>query len=380
MATSLSYTFQNIPVDQVIRDAYAQCGVNPALISGWQYGNANQSLNFLLTSWISKCGLNLFTVEQNMIEIVPNQRQYALPLNTSKILECVFSNANQIVVAGSEYSSIIPNPAYPPNPPDPLVPPFIVSGDPSTIFLASPNNTITCTQTNANGYVQCVFPTPQPIQYIGILTAVTGPYQLSFQCSFIDDNPEPLPADLIQVLNVPAMTYYANQVQWFALPYTETAPLWRIQEVGGNTLDLSQVLLEIPYFTQPMARVGRDSYTFYPANGNTQGPSTAYYMNRAGQPTLNVYTNPNAQYQFFVYNCVRSIQDVGAPTNSFDMTPRFLEAATTGLAARLARMIAPQLQPALQTLADQLFKEAAGEDVENVDLQLSMDSAGYRAS
>lgn len=349
MGTSLSYDFQFTNADKLIRDAFTKVGVNPSVISGLQYSTARNGLDFLFSSWMSKRGLNLFTIEQDMISIIPGQSTYALPSNTSKILECVYLSAQQQV-----FSTNIPT-SYP-------------NGSAANIFLASPATlSNACTQTTANGYVQCVFQTANPIQYIGILTTVTSTYQLSFQCSFVNT---PVPADIITILNTPAMTYYAGQMQWFALPYTETAVTWRIQEIGGNTLNLRQVLLSVQQNSQKLDRVGRDEFIFNPATPET-GTVAVYYVNRNSQPTLSLWNLPDKTWQYLLYNRVRSIQDAGY-TNSFDMTPRFLEALAGGLAARLARDWAPERATDLQTRADQLFKEASTEDVENVNIQMSL--------
>lgn len=361
--TSLSYAFANVDVDSIVRDAFAQCGMNNSLISGWQYKMANDSLNFLLTSWLSKRGLNLFTVEQNMLEIIQGQRLYPLPANTSKILECVFANANQIILPGSTYtaSSI---------------------GTPS-VFTATPSSFKATTDLkNPNAYMACYFPAnqPQPIQYVGIVVPSVSDYQLSVDCTFSSQSLVGNDPAWMTVYSLPRQTYYAGQTQWVALPFTHNACGWRIKnETPGDPLTLLQVLLDIPYNSLKMSRVGRDTYTFFPTNSQ-QGPSTTYYVNRAGQPTLDVWTTPDSQWQFFVYNRVRSIQDAGDYTNSLDMTPRFLEAAATGLAARLARLYAVDKAANLQTLADQLFLEVAKEDTENVDIQMSIDSQGYYGS
>lgn len=374
MGTSLSYNFANVDVNRVIRDAYAQCGINAALISGWQYRMANESLNFLMTSWLSKRGLNLFTVEQNMLEIIQGQRLYPLPTNTSKILECVFANANQIVIPGSSYLT------YGLSSDSQSVQ---VSGNAESVFTTTPSP---CTQTLPNGSIQCNFPVnqPQPIQYIGVQTNTTQSYTLSIQCS-IPVLPIPgAPAGIADLnwqtlLQIPTQTYYKGLTKWFPLSYSPTACSWRIQETNGAILDIAQIQLDIPYKSLQMSAVGRDIYTFFPTNSQ-QGPSTTYYVNRAGQPTLDVWTTPDSQWQFFVYNRVRSIQDAGDYTNSLDMTPRFLEAATTGLAARLARLYALDKSANLQALADQLFLEAAKEDTENVNMQMSIDQNGYYGS
>lgn len=360
--TSLTYNFANIDVDKIIQDAFGQCGKIGALISGWHYTMANQSLDFILTSWLSKKGLNLFTVEQDIIQIIPGQYKYPLPLNTSKILECTLAKANQIVDPNSVYTAS-------------------KGGDALKIFTATPNNSCFA---GTNGWVRCTFPSPQPIQYIGLLVSSdiddVSTLQLDIQCSFTYI-PTPQEEAWITVLSVPKQIYYPYQTQWFSLPFTQNARSWRVIERGGEELNLFQVLLDVPYQSTKMNRVGRDMYTFNPVNSNTGVPSTCY-MERSTQPTLSVWQTPSTEtpWQFFVYNRVRSIQDAGDYTNSLDVTPRFLEAVTTGLAARLSRIYAPDKTQALSAFADELFLQAAREDTENVDMQLAINQQGYTGS
>ncbi len=66
------------------------------------------------------------------------------------------------------------------------------------------------------------------------------------------------------------------------------------------------------------------------------------------------------------------IEDVGPTIDPLDINPRFTEAASAGLAARLARLYSPEKIEVLQTLYEQLYQEAAGEDSEQVPLNISL--------
>lgn len=382
MPTSLTYDFADITADRVIVDAFAQIGRSSALISGWQYKMARESLNFVLSSWLSKKGLNLFTVEQDMIQIIPGQYTYALPKNTSKILECVLAKANLVNISGQ-------------------VPGCSANGDPETVFTNATPRVVCDASTGidpgAMPYISINYPIPQPIQYVGISVPSINPFlnppnptplgplrlKLDIQSSTLTSVPiadAPSSETWITNLSIPEQEYYSNQTYWFSLPFTQSANNWRIIETGGNPLYIQQIQMDIPFQSQKMSRIGRDSYVYNPVN-NTQGVSTSYYMNRNRQPTLNLWQTPSTSngWQFFLYNRVRSIQDVGDYTNSLDMTPRFLNAATTGLAAELSRRFAPDSYDSLQTRADEMFSQAAKEDTENVDMQLNI-SSGYMGS
>lgn len=373
MPTSLTYDFADITADRVIVDAFAQIGRSSALISGWQYKMARESLNFVLSSWLSKKGLNLFTVEQDMLQIIPGQYTYALPKNTSKILECVLAKANQYV-----------------SPAQIAISSSTDTASAATVFTTSLSGACNA-GTVTNGilpWIAVSFPTAQPIQYVGIRAYIDSdtntpvPLKLDIQSSTVGFNEldPPEPEAWVTNLSISQQEYYANQTYWFSLPFTQNACNWQVIETGGNALNIQQISLNIPFQSQKMSRIGRDSYVYNPVN-NTQGVSTSYYMNRNRQPTLNLWQTPSTSngWQFFLYNRVRSIQDVGDYTNSLDMTPRFLNAATTGLAAELSRRFAPDSYDSLQTRADEMFSQAAKEDTENVDMQLNI-SSGYMGS
>lgn len=340
MATSLQYSFPYVDADLIIRDAFERCGIWNYLEDALKYDSARRSLNLLLQHWPNK-GFNLFTFEQGILPIIPGQNVYELPLNTSKILQCKMANANRIV-GGTASSS--------------------AGGNASAPFTAT--WTANCQQTSPNGNISYLYPQPQPILTVGIMSGSTQDYQIFIECSFLTD-PEN-DDDWITILETPLTTYYFNETQWYYLPFTKSAVNWRIREVSGNTLDIGQILFDIPYTSLPMQSVGNDLYFQFPSNSQN-GSSTTYWVNRNRVPTLNVWPVPLDNYQFFYYSRVRYIQDVGDFFNSIDVSARFVEAATAGLAAKLAQKFAPDRFQDLIMEAERIYVEAGKEDTENVD-------------
>ena len=78
MATSGTYTFGSLLQEQIITDAYERLGILPDLLTAQQIISAERSINFLFVSWLNR-GLNLWTVRQEMLSLVPNQATYTLP-------------------------------------------------------------------------------------------------------------------------------------------------------------------------------------------------------------------------------------------------------------------------------------------------------------
>ena len=349
MGTSLSYSFGNITVDSIINEAYQRCGIINALQNGIYYDSANSSGNFLFSGWINE-GLNLFTVEQGVIQIIPGQSQYQLPTNTSKILECKNSSANRILGG---------------------IPTSSAGGTAANAFDG--NTATACTQTSPNGNISYLFPQGQPINFVGIWSAVTTTYQLVVECSFLTN---PSSGDWITVLSVPQFTYYWGDPVWFSLPYTKSAVNWRIRETGGSTLNIAELYFDIPYTSIPMKGVGRDAYMAFPTNSQT-GTANLFWLNRIQTPTLNVYPVPDSSYQFFVYNRVRYIQNLGDFLNSIDTIQAFLEPLAAGMAAKLSEKFAPERLTALRDEAANAYLKAGRENTENVSLQVFMGD-GYQ--
>lgn len=344
MGTSLSYNFQDINVDTIIKEAYERCGIINAFENGLFYESANRSGNFLFSSWINE-GLNLFTIEQNILQIFPGQSQYLLPINTSKILESKNSNTNRML-GGTAFSS--------------------AGGVAQSAFDG--NLATACTQTSTNGNIRYLYTVGTPINYVGILSSVTRTYKLIFECSFLAN---PGDGDWITVLKTPSVPYYFGETLWYSLPFTKSALSWRVRETGGAILSLTEIYFNIPYISLPMKAVGRDAYMGFPTNSQN-GVSSTYWLNRIQTPTLNVWPVPDSTYQLFVYNRVRYIQDLGDFINSLDTIQAFLDPLAAGLACKLAEKFKPERIQDLKLAAQEAYLKAGRENSENVDYQIVM--------
>ena len=339
--TSLQYTFGNTDVDLIIRDAFQRCGIENFQQAGISLQSARSSLDFLFSHWINR-GLNLFTVVQYIIPIVNYQYVYSLPLNTSKILEGILMSSTSMT-GGTASSS--------------------AGGTPSVCFTY-PYGGTPCTQTSADGNISYLYTSANAIMLVGIETATTAIYKISIDCSFLSS---PSEGDWINILNTPQQPYYYGLPIWFSLPTTQTAVNWRIRETGGATLNIAQIMFDIPSDSQPMEPESRTEYTKQTINASGGSVQSTYWHNRINPTVVRIYGTPiNSQYDFFVFNCVRYIQDCGDFQNSVDANSRFIEPATAGLAAKLAEKYAPDRYINLIQAAEKVYMEAGREDTENV--------------
>jgi len=114
MPTSGTTTF-NLDLNNLIEEAFERCGAE--LRTGYDMRTARRSLNLLTIEWASR-GINLWTIEQGQINLVPNQAIYALPNDTIDLLDQVTrqytgSSSNQTDINVSRISestyATIPN-------------------------------------------------------------------------------------------------------------------------------------------------------------------------------------------------------------------------------------------------------------------------------
>lgn len=344
MGTSLQYEFPTIDADLIIRDAFEQCGILNYLEDAVRYQSARRSLNLLLQHWPNR-GFNLFTLEQGITQIVSGQNVYALPANTSKLLQCKLANVTQQTGGTASASD---------------------SGNPSVLFQSTITGSYTLSDVDQN--ISYLYTSGTPLLVVGITSAISTTYQVAIECSF---SSSPSSDDWITILETPLDQYYVGNTNWYYLPFTESAVNWRVRQINAVAptvqvpLSLTQIYFGIPYISIPMQPVGNDLYFQFPSNSQN-GNATTYWVNRTRIPTLNVWPVPLNQYQFFFYLRIRYIQDVGDFTNDIDVSPRFINAATSGLAAMLAKKFAPDRFDSLNSDAEKIYIEAGREDTENV--------------
>jgi hypothetical protein len=85
MTTSGTTTF-NMDLTEIVEESFERAGGE--LRTGYDLRTASRSLNLMFSSWANR-GLNMFTYEQGMINLIPGQATYNLPADTVDLLEHV---------------------------------------------------------------------------------------------------------------------------------------------------------------------------------------------------------------------------------------------------------------------------------------------------
>lgn len=346
MSTSGTYTFGNIQADDIIREAFERCGIVSDLLDGLKIQSALSSLNFMLSQWVNR-GLNLWTIEKNMVQMNAGQSAYALPTSTVDILELTAAQVNRLNLTGGV--------------------PLSSSGVAANAFDDNPGTA--CTQTAPNGFISWNYGYSQSINYVGVQSNATASYTLSIQYSYdglswIDGN------------QAVTSVYPIGQTVWFVVPAPVNASFWRILETGGATLNIQELYFSVPSVSRLMTRISREEYIAI-ANKSQQAVASSYYIDRTKNPVLNLWPTPDSTYPFMIYNRARQVQDIGALLNNVDAPQRFYEAIVSGLAASLSIKFAMDRYPVLIDLAEKSYSYASREDTEKVPMRIQPNFISY---
>ena len=130
-----------------------------------------------------------------------------------------------------------------------------------------------------------------------------------------------------------------------------------------------------------MYPISRSEYSTYPQK-MLQAFPTVYWYDRLISPTITIWPVPdgNGPYTLFYYR-VRQVQDADYTDNTNALTIEipylWLDAFCAGLAARLARIYAPNVEQIRKADADEAWALAAKQDTENVGMDIHPGLTGY---
>ena len=146
-------------------------------------------------------------------------------------------------------------------------------------------------------------------------------------------------------------------------------------ETPVGTIAILDMVLRRDNVDTPIFPMMRDEYLAIP-NKTTEGIVSRYWFERIsnnpttvptvtlGTPKIHFWNTPENSTDQIVYFRMRSLQDVGAGSNTPDIPPRWQEAVVAGLAKKLAVKFAPSRIGPLTGEANSRFAEAKLEDRE----------------
>jgi hypothetical protein len=306
MALTSGATSFNLDLTELVEEAYERAGSE--LRTGYDLRTARRSLNIMFADWASR-GINMWTFEPGIIDLVQGQNTYALPDDTIDLLEHVIRTGGNVAstqadltitrISVSTYATI-PNKIQQARPIQVWVQRFNGQTSPVT-------STLTTTITSTSDTI--------------VLSNVTG-----------------LPASGFikienEIINYGYITQNANAV---------SGTLYNCFRGQQNTI----------------------------AAGHTGGISLPVYWQQV--PAVTVWPTPdNAQTYQFVYWRLRRTQDAGGGVNVMDVPFRFIPCMAAGLSYYIAGKIPSGFEriPMLKAQYDEAWQIAAGEDQEKASVR-----------
>jgi len=131
---------------------------------------------------------------------------------------------------------------------------------------------------------------------------------------------------------------------------------------------------QIDRYMTPISRTEYDSY----ASKYQAGLPTVYWHDKLLSPTVTLWPVINTTSYVFNYHAATQIQDAAlAAGQTPDIPYVWYDAFVSGLAHRLARIYAPQLEQVREQDAKKAWDIAAAQNTEQVNLKLTPDLSGY---
>jgi len=109
MSTSGTATF-NLDLVELVEEAFERCGQE--MRTGYDLRTARRSLNIMFADWANR-GVNMWTMEQGTINLVPGTATYDLPVDTVDLLDHVIrTGAGNIATQADLTITRIAEPTY----------------------------------------------------------------------------------------------------------------------------------------------------------------------------------------------------------------------------------------------------------------------------
>lgn len=344
--TSGTYDFSSTANEQFIREAYERVGILPEVLTLEQIESAQRSANLVLSEWINQ-KLNLWTVGQGLVNLIPDQNAYLLSSSVNKIEEAVYRYSTR-QLSGTASSS---------------------SGTAANAF--DNNSSTACTQTSADGNISYYYGTSSyAIEMVGVQSNILRDYTLVYEYSY--DGDIWLPAYPTSTSVAPSTQEFIEGLsQWAVMPSPTSAPYFRVRETGGAILDIQELYFNITSNDIPITELSRSEYMYY-SQKNQTGTPTSYYLDRQITPVLHVWPTFSLTdtYYGIYYTYSKTMQDFGAQVDLSEIPQRFYDALCAGLAYRLALKFNPQKADMLKSIYDAAYALAAKEDAPKTPLRI----------
>ncbi len=334
MTTSGTIGLTKISTARLLEKAIRRCGVNPATQTPETVSNAQESMFMFLLS-LSNRGLNLWTIDKQLLSLAPNQATYTLPIGTQDLLNVMLSTPALV----TDYLTINPLPSL-----------FSVT------FIEPFQKVVRF-----------------GIRFTDIATKIT--------MVSLSETLEILQTRVFQLQNKVPMV--PGELYWFDLDPAFVGKGISFELETENFLSLS--IVDTLYLCQDGSEIAvtafnRDDYTNQPRKTFTSTTITNYWFEKLVNPRVTFWPVPSDETKCIELWRYRQIQDVGEISEELEIPARWYEAITWHLALRLAFEL-PGVEvgriQAIQQMTQQMTMEVEGGETDGSPTYFAPDIGVY---
>lgn len=334
-----------ITVNDFIVLASNMCGVNAVALSYDVSRQARQLFKMLLLHLANK-GITLWSVEKQVLGMVPGVSRYALSSNTADYLDILYrqtffaSDPDSLV---SSAGGVVAN---------------LVDGNPDTFF----------TQTSANGSITYDYGTTVYVTTVAVMANGQQYYNLDFETSLDAISWTPL-------FTTEKNTSFPDR-KWVAYDMEDIRPLRyiRVAETGGTVLNLRQLLLGNSQNEITLSAANLDDYSAMSNKETLSEQPTLFWFDRKKEaPELVFWPTPNNLMRQVVAWTYREIEETADLAAEVDIPKRWYLAILNELALRMLFMVPSADMTRYQMIkveAEATMREAASEEVDKAPMTL----------
>jgi len=308
MATSQTVSTTVFKTRKIIDHAARRCGLVPQQIVGETLDTCLDIL-WMKLSELSNEGIPLWTITKLQLPLYERTPTILAPVGTVQVRDVNLRTCTRL--SGTNSSS---------------------EGTADNAFDA--DLTTACTQVGAAGYIQTQLNSAKSIPFFGILPNASGTWAFNMQYS--DDG-----ITWTTLFSESAQAMVAGEWYWKDVEGVPEATYWRLQATGATVLDVQELVFQNSPREIPLYQLNRNDYSNLPDKTSTGRPSQFWFDKRRGQPALNIWPSPEAQYTFaqVVGYYQRYIQDVGTLQQEIEVPQRWYNAVVLLLAQDMVREI-----------------------------------------
>lgn len=321
MSTSGTIAQTPVSVETMLSYAFSRCGKLSSTVSGDLLSKARLALYFILAD-LSNDGINLWCMNKSVVNVVPQQASYQLPVGTNDVTNMLYRQLHDYV----QLPTLTPD-AY-------------------AVQLEEPQ----------------------------AINNITGAFTQAGTASLaVEWSPDGLGWELLQQLE-PFVTDDASDFV-IDLDATKLAAYWRVRDTSGTLMTVSTMSFRTVKQEVTMSLLNRDDYTNLPNKHNSGQQSLQFWFDKQIDPRVWVWPISNRPQDQLVIWSALQIQDPGSLTNDLAVPTRWYKAITDKLAAEVALLIPPaELPPgrleALLAVSAASYPRAAASETDGSSFQL----------